>query len=146
MSFNQESCHAFLLTLSNQEQSSGAKKTGGCFFHPQALTQCSRKMDDEGNIFFLRLAAPITNRVRQPLSNQAKRKFKRTFGVSAQVCAFIWIKLYFANALEPDIRPIHYLWALMFLRQYQTEEMQASHVKADENSQRVQVEDHTRHC
>lgn len=60
------------------------------------------------------------------------RRFKSYFGVSPEVCSISW------NMLENEIpyggEPKHLLWALMLLKQYNTENCNAANVGVDEKT------------
>lgn len=47
--------------------------------------------------------------------------FKRTYGVSPDVCSQTWELLTFHNVVSKKARPKHLLWALAFLNTYNTE-------------------------
>jgi hypothetical protein len=63
------------------------------------------------------------------------RKFKAHFGVSARICRILW------NRINPPhgILPKHLLWALLFLKSYNTEHMMSTILKHDEKTIRLHV-------
>ena len=75
----------------------------------------SSPMEDNN---FLRLAAPILNRVDNPDSHGAHAHFRRFFGGSALVVALAWELLSTHQLLSANAQPHHLLWACGFLRQY----------------------------
>ena len=54
--------------------------------------------------------------------NYIRKTWMALFGATAVVAAEIWNRLV-AAGLEEGSRPRHLLWALLFLRQYDTERM-----------------------
>ena len=52
------------------------------------------------------------------------RRFRSFFGTSVETCADLWYLCH--NALHPDAWPMHLLWTLVFLKQHNTEEVNAS--------------------
>ena len=55
-------------------------------------------------------------------SLQTARKFKMTFGTTAIVCSIIWNLIEIERKLPSRSSPLHLLFALFFLRKYETEE------------------------
>ena len=48
------------------------------------------------------------------------------FGVTAEVCAIAWDLLEFNDKLPKDGHKEHFMWALIFLKTYKTEDILAS--------------------
>ena len=71
---------------------------------------------------FLRLAAFSTKRKSNFDTVKAKVQFRETFGISAHLCAIVWayFVLHHRADVEVAMEPVHFLWALIFLRQYLT--------------------------
>lgn len=65
------------------------------------------------------------------------RRFKEFFGVSPTICAKTWLHL--KNVLPADYRQHHLLWALLFLKCYETESVNRSIVGCDEKTYRKRV-------
>lgn len=65
------------------------------------------------------------------------RRFKSFFGISPSICAKSWMHL--KNYLTPDNKEIHLLWALLFLKCYNTESVNSSMVGCDEKTYRKRV-------
>ena len=65
------------------------------------------------------------------------RRFTEFFGVSPTICARAWFHL--KNVLSDDYREIHLLWALLFLKCYNTESVNRSIVECDEKTFRKRV-------
>ena len=87
-------------------------------------------MDAEG---FLKLAAPIMNRAPgQTQSPATITRFKRLFGISPEVCAVVWHDLIDNNIIDLSRKPLHFLWASLFLRQYFTVLVMSIFLCADE--------------
>jgi hypothetical protein len=59
-----------------------------------------------------------------------KQRVKKIFGVKADICAKLWTLC--LPLLPQSVSPVHLLWALYFLKQYSTEEVNASFAKCDE--------------
>lgn len=54
---------------------------------------------------------------------ESHRKFKSTFGTSTTVASILWEKIEINDWLPNRSNPSHLLFALLFLRKYETEEM-----------------------
>ena len=78
--------------------------------------------------YFLTIAAPIVGRRINITSYTARQQFKRKFCMSAEVAAAAWELMQEHDLVNHDIRPEHLLWAGLFLKHYQTEEMLADHL------------------
>lgn len=67
-------------------------------------------------------------------TNIGRRRFKSMFGVTSNTCSQIW------NLIEPTLPinccPDHLLWALMFLRNYNIEEINCAICRVDEKTYR----------
>ena len=83
---------------------------------------------------FITLAASITNRKRNFNSAAADTEFKEIFGVAAEVCSYVWAYLLLHHTFEITPTPMHFLWTLVFLRQYPTERLLSSLLEADEKT------------
>lgn len=57
------------------------------------------------------------------------RKFRSFFGVAPNICALIWSLL--NGKRDRGSKPIHLLWALLFLNKYDTEELHAAITEVD---------------
>lgn len=64
--------------------------------------------------------------------NVGRRRLKSMFGVTPKVCSLIWNLI--LPILSIECSPCHLLWALMFLRCYNTEETNRAIVKTDEKT------------
>lgn len=73
------------------------------------------------------------NKHRSQIPNtQGMRRFLGFFGAKPVVCSKVWFLILFA--IPTSTKPRHLLWALLFLRGYDTEEKNASAVGVDENT------------
>ena len=48
-------------------------------------------------------------------------EFRSTFGTDANICSIIWSKIDPINKVSAASRPIHLLWGLLFIKQYNSE-------------------------
>lgn len=78
---------------------------------------------------FFELGLTITNHDESKSRSTAHRKYRSFFGVSPLICSICWTLL--KNKLPNYSRPIHLLWALLFLKKYETEEVSVALTKAD---------------
>ena len=88
---------------------------------------------------FTTLAKHFTHRAGNYESHEAAREFKEMFGVSAAVCAHSWAYIITHFDIASVDKPIHMLWALVFLFQYPSERYMSSSTKADEKTARKYV-------
>lgn len=65
------------------------------------------------------------------------RRFKSSFGISPAMCSKVWNLI--KNDLTPDFHETHLLWALFFLKTYNTESVNRSIFKCDEKTFRKRV-------
>jgi len=65
------------------------------------------------------------------------RRFKSFFGVSPQICALTWNLIKYE--LPDDYKEVHLLWALLFLKCYNTESVNRAIVGCDEKTFRKRV-------
>ncbi len=63
------------------------------------------------------------------------RKFKAHFGVSSRICEILWNRI----NRPRHILPKHLLWALLFLKSYNTENIMSTILKHDEKTIRLYV-------
>jgi len=75
-------------------------------------------------------------RGRQRSAAVESRRFKAFFGVKAERASDAWSLLLNYNLLPPKAEPEHLLWALLFLKLYATEEINASLVGHDPDTVR----------
>lgn len=71
-------------------------------------------------------AAPVIQ------SSVFSRRFKAFFGVDNVMCNKLWMLL--CNSDSPGGKPVHLLWALMFLKNYATEHIHAAIAGCDEKT------------
>lgn len=71
---------------------------------------------------FVKEGSLILQRKRTTISKTFDRDFRTLFGCSLIVCGVIWVKCKFPRWVEPK----HLLWALMFLKLYETEKTLAT--------------------
>jgi hypothetical protein len=57
-----------------------------------------------------------------------QRRWKEMFGVTPEVCSKLWDLCDPYNAMPNAVKPVYLLWALAFLKQYNTESNSASAV------------------
>ena len=82
---------------------------------------------------FLWLATSLfSNLGRGQSENRRMRRFKSHFGVTPDLCADMWGLCF--NRLIPTCRPMHFLWACMFLKSHNTEEHNAGIASCDEDT------------
>jgi hypothetical protein len=62
-----------------------------------------------------------------------ERRFRACFGTTARICSQLW-SLCSHILIAEGAMPVHLLWALMFLKQYNTEEVNASMAGCDEKT------------
>lgn len=63
------------------------------------------------------------------------RDFVAMFGVTARVCAVVWN----ITSFDDDIKLVHLLWALMFLKMYEKEAILSAIVGVDRKTYRDKV-------
>lgn len=63
------------------------------------------------------------------------RRFRSFFGLSSNICEKVWSMLDIPNSSEPK----HLLWCLLFLKQYNVEEINRGITGADEKTYRKWV-------
>jgi hypothetical protein len=84
---------------------------------------------------FMDLAGSLASSLAEDVGEATrKRRFKKIFGVSASVCAKLWILL--AAHLGRDSRPVHLLWTLFFLKHYSVEEVNSAFAQCNEKTYR----------
>jgi len=77
--------------------------------------------------------------LKRPVGSQSEteyRRFRSHFGASPSVCSKLWGKLTACGLVPKSTRPIHLLWALLFLHLCDSEEVSAGLVGADEGTYR----------
>ena len=84
---------------------------------------------------FMSLGRRITHRADGRCFSTELRRFRAFFGVSPSTCAFLWGKIR-THGLAPRARPVHLLWALLFLNLYDPEEVIAGFLGVDERTYR----------
>lgn len=67
----------------------------------------------------------------------SRRRFRALFGVDSIICAQIWKLIY--SKLPNGASPMHLMWTFMFLKAYNTEEVNSSFVGIDEKTYRKWV-------
>ena len=77
----------------------------------------------------------------EPSSSSAttnSRRFRSVFGINPLICRHVWNLIACSpNAITvPTARPKHLLWALLFLKQYNSTEFNAAITGADEKTHR----------
>lgn len=70
-------------------------------------------------------------------NNVGMRRFLSMFGISPLVCSKLWVLL--SQNVESCITPHHLMWALIFLKSYNTEEVNKSIIGSDEKTVRKWV-------
>ena len=65
------------------------------------------------------------------------RRFRALFGTSPFICSIVWERL--AGRRPRGAKPVHLLWALQFLKRYDTEHTNHSITGADEKSMRMGI-------
>ena len=84
---------------------------------------------------FTKLGADIMNRGMGFMELTFRRRFLAHFGVTENVVADTWQRLEIDLETEKDAQPVHLLWALFFLKTYNSESVCASAVgTADEKT------------
>lgn len=82
--------------------------------------------------YFRKIAGKVIRRAGRSTAI-AERRFRAFFGTSPRVCARLWYLLLTCGHYESE-KPVHILWALMFLRLYETEHVNASLAQVDEKT------------
>jgi hypothetical protein len=86
---------------------------------------------------FETLAGSISANLLSTVSIQTReRRFKAFFGTTASACSMLW-SLCSQTLLAKRAMPVHLLWGLMFLKQYNKEEVNASMTGCDEKTFRL---------
>lgn len=62
-------------------------------------------------------------------SLEQQRRFKDFFGISSTMCSILWDIVYYK--LPAGCEQKHFLWSLMFLKQYSTETVNSALARAD---------------
>ena len=78
------------------------------------------------------IALPLMRQARDLSLADYPRRFRALFGASPAVCSVVWSLA--SRSLPPKARPIHLLWALLFLKVYATEHANASLAGVDEKT------------
>jgi hypothetical protein len=82
---------------------------------------------------FWTFAATLVATLSANISIKTKeRRFKEFFGINAEICAKLWTLC--LPLLPESASPVHLLWALYFLKQYNTEGVSASFANCDEKT------------
>lgn len=85
-----------------------------------------------GPDIFLKLGHHFTSHNMSMSFSVGQRRFLALFGVSSSICSIIWNEI---ESLLPDgSSPVHLLWTLLFLKNYNTEETNRAIIKADEKT------------
>jgi len=84
---------------------------------------------------FMSMGRRITHQADGRCFSTELRRFRAFFGVSPSTCTFLWAKIDTFN-LAPRARPVHLLWALLFLTVYDTEAVIAGFLGIDEQTYR----------
>jgi len=84
---------------------------------------------------FMQLGRRITHRANERCFRSELRRFRAFFGVSPSTCALAWGKLE-SHCFVPRAKAVHFLWALLFLNLYDTEEVIAGFLGVDEQTYR----------
>lgn len=86
---------------------------------------------------FWDLGSNLINNDKHSNINTGMRRFRSSFGVSPLICEKSWNLL---NGKRPrGSKPVHLLWTFLFLKQYNSEHVNHSIVKADEKTFRKWV-------
>jgi hypothetical protein len=89
---------------------------------------------------FLEAALSITSWEKERSSTAIGIRFAALFGAQPLLCSLVWRRIYEAKqGSMPRASPKHLLWALMFLKTYETEAVISSIVEADEKTVRKWV-------
>lgn len=82
------------------------------------------------------LAVSLVSTLSTNVSMDTKEKrFKAVFGVKHDICVRLWTLC--LPLLPEGVRPVHLLWALYFLKQYNTECVNAAFANCDEKTFRT---------
>ena len=74
---------------------------------------------DEGS--FLWLGKHMVNRTPVVCTATEDQRFHAVFGTCAAICSHIWMLLIEYQLIQNSGKPIHLLWALMFMKLYNSE-------------------------
>lgn len=96
--------------------------------------------DEADATYFDRLGQGLMHRIwRENPSTVDTRRFRSFFGTSPDVCSTLWRRLY-PTMSQPGFATKHLLWALNFMKCYQTEAVASSAVaQCDEKTLRKWV-------
>ena len=78
------------------------------------------------------LALPLMSQAPGLAVTAHERRFRSLFGVSPLACSALWSRI--MRSLPHGCRPIHLLWALLFLKVYAAENVSRSITGADEKT------------
>lgn len=101
------------------------------------VVQAASAMETEGDDFvsaqhFVVLGAQLLQRAPSLSAVDDHRRFRALFGASPRVCFLLWSLL--CGLCPPQGKPVHMLWALMFLKVYATEHVHAALAGVDEKT------------
>ena len=105
-------------------------------FSTSCINNCSTVVVDE--LFFIKLGASLWLSKSAASLLSLKRRFAGMFGCLPHICAIMFEYLRQMNEIQwplsLGIEPKHLLWALLFLKRYNTEEINLSIVGCDEKT------------
>jgi hypothetical protein len=101
----------------------------------------SQNMDFRGDLLsplqFNALGQHIAKYRPSPSARVSRERFVAFFGIEAYLCSIVWKDILENGAtlpLKSKPKPEHFLWALLFLRRYDTEPILASIAGCDEKT------------
>lgn len=106
------------------------------FSYFQHLTKPTTTMTDNLIKNFFDYGNSITKSLHS-CESTALRRFKAFFGVSPNICGKVWLEI--KDKLTSDFTYKHLLWALLFLKCYNTENVNHSIVDSNEKTFREKV-------
>ena len=79
---------------------------------------------------FFRIGCEIMNRPKMAKNKgNANQRFCAMFGATPEVCSIAWSLIQSTNNLPKDGQREHFLWSLIFLKTYQTEDILAANLE-----------------
>lgn len=91
-------------------------------------------MNDIDPSVFEQLAGGMMRNLATTVSEETRvRRFRAFFGTTPIICSMLW-SLCVTSFIAQRVMPVHLLWALLFLKQYNTEEVNATITGTDEKT------------
>lgn len=82
--------------------------------------------------YFLAIGMKIARRSRVVALATQEARFKSHFGTQPRICSDVWTRINPAASMPTGAKPVHLLWALMFLKLYSSESVLCTLASAGE--------------